>query len=58
MDVVIRATQEAKAELWVINEQFESIFNEVLASAVVAQRSQCKTSISTLITPERVLPIR
>ncbi len=39
MDVVIRATQEAKAELWVINEHFESVFNKVLVSAVVVKRS-------------------
>lgn len=40
MDVVIRATQEAKAELWVINEHFEFVFNKVLESTVIVPRSQ------------------
>ena len=39
-DVKTRQKQAKKRSLWVINEHFESVFNKVLANAVVVQRSQ------------------
>ncbi len=39
MDAGVRATQEAKAEFILINEHFEPVFNTVLPSVVVMQRS-------------------